>query len=182
MERIEGLAKLTGAERYVDDLAIEGVLWGMTVRSPAPRGRIRAIRFGPAVDWSEIVVVDHRDVPGENTVLLIERDQPVLAADRVRHLNDVIIPRLARRRPQTVTIVDLHAKVCPEGQFTDVVEGVDGVRPDALHFSQDGSKWLAEWLGPQVTAIAGRSRLSRDESPRESAGTSVSFVRGTTSR
>ena len=64
----------------------------------------------------------------------------------------------------------------------DVVEGVDGVRPDGLHFSQDGSKWLAEWLGPQVTAIAGRSRLSRDESPRESAGTSVSFVRGTTSR
>ena len=91
MERIEGLAKLTGAERYVDDLAVEGVLWGMTVRSPAPRGRIRAIRFGDGVDWSEVVVVDHRDIPGENTVFLIEGDQPVLAADAVRHVHEPVV-------------------------------------------------------------------------------------------
>ena len=66
--------------------------------------------------------------------------------------------------------------MCPEGQFTDVAEGVDGVRPDGLRFSQDGSKWRAEWLGPQVTAIAERARLSRDGSPRENAGTSLSFA------
>ena len=91
MERIEGLAKLTGAERYVDDIPIEGGLWGMTVRSPAPRGRIREIRFGPAVDWSQFTIVDHRDIPGANEVLLIEPDQPLLAADRVRHVHEPIV-------------------------------------------------------------------------------------------
>ena len=91
MERIEGIAKLTGAERYVDDLPVEGALWGMTVRSPAPRGRIREVRFDPAVDWSEFVVVDHRDMPGANEVLLIEPDQPVLAADRVRHVHEPVV-------------------------------------------------------------------------------------------
>jgi CO/xanthine dehydrogenase Mo-binding subunit len=91
MERIEGLAKLTGAERYVDDIPLEGALWGMTVRSPSPRGRIREIRFDPAVDWSRFVVVDHRDVPGANEVLLIEPDQPILAAGRVRHVHEPVV-------------------------------------------------------------------------------------------
>ena len=91
MERIEGLAKLTGAECYVDDLPLEGALWGMTVRSSAPRGRIREIRFDPAVDWSRFVVVDHRDVPGANEVLLIEPDQPILAAERVRHVHEPVL-------------------------------------------------------------------------------------------
>ena len=50
MQRREGLAKLTGRERYVDDLPLENFLWGMTVRSPAPRGRIAAVRFAAEVD------------------------------------------------------------------------------------------------------------------------------------
>ena len=67
MKRIEGLAKLTGAERYVDDLPADAglglgpCLWGMTVRSPAARGRVKEVRYGKGVDWSKLVVVDHRD-------------------------------------------------------------------------------------------------------------------------
>ena len=91
MHRREGLAKLTGRERYVDDLPLEGALWGMTVRSPAPRGRITAVRFRPEVDWSEIVVVDARDIPGPNEIILIERDQPVLAAGYVRHVHEAVL-------------------------------------------------------------------------------------------
>jgi CO/xanthine dehydrogenase Mo-binding subunit len=91
MERIEGLAKLSGAERYVDDLPAEGVLWGMTVRSSAARGRIRELRFDAAVDWSQFVVVDHRDVPGVNEVALIEPDQPILAAEQVRHVHEPVV-------------------------------------------------------------------------------------------
>src|SRR5207249_8589482 len=86
MPRREALAKLTGRERYVDDLPLQDFLWGMTVRSPAPRGRVTAIRFGKEVDWSQFVVVDHRDIPGPNVVALIEQDQPVLAAGYVRHV------------------------------------------------------------------------------------------------
>lgn len=110
MHRREGLAKLTGRERYVDDLPLEGFLWGMTVRSPASRGRIRAIRFGPEVNWSELVVVDQRDLPGPNEVLLIERDQPVLAVDYVRHVHEPVVliahasREIARRAAAAVSI------------------------------------------------------------------------------
>src|SRR5205809_797992 len=91
MTRREALAKLTGRERYVDDLPLKDFLWGMTVRSPAPRGRVTAIRFGEDVDWSQFVVVDHRDVPGPNVVALIEQDQPVLAAGYVRHVHEPVL-------------------------------------------------------------------------------------------
>src|SRR5262249_13878437 len=76
---------------YVDDLPLEDFLWGMTVRSPAPRGRITAIRFSKDVDWSDVVVVDARDIPGPNVVALIEEDQPVLADGRVRHLHEPVL-------------------------------------------------------------------------------------------
>src|SRR4029077_698645 len=58
MRRREALAKLTGREQYVDDLPLDGFLWGMTVRSPTPRGRVTAVRFRKDVDWSQFVVVD----------------------------------------------------------------------------------------------------------------------------
>src|SRR2546422_1357432 len=91
IKRREALAKLTGRERYVDDLPLQDFLWGMTVRSPAPRGRVTATRFGKHVDWSQFVVVDHRDIPGPNVVALIEQDQPVLAADYVRHVHEPVL-------------------------------------------------------------------------------------------
>ncbi len=102
MKRIEGLAKLTGAERYVDDLPADAglgmgpCLWGMTVRSPAARGRVKEIRYGAGVDWSKLVVVDHRDIPriagGPNEVLMIGKDQPVLAGGEagVRHVHEAV--------------------------------------------------------------------------------------------
>ena len=91
LNRIEGIAKLTGREPYVDDLAVDGCLWGMTVRSPSPRGRIREIRFDTSIDWSKFVVVDHRDLPGPNEVKHIETDQPVLAHKYVRHVHEPIV-------------------------------------------------------------------------------------------
>jgi len=34
--RVDGLEKLLGTARYVDDLPVEGVLHGGTVRTPSP--------------------------------------------------------------------------------------------------------------------------------------------------
>ena len=91
LKRLEGLSKLTGQERYIDDLPLPGHLWGMTVRSPVARGRLRAVRFGDGVDWSRFVIVDHRDIPGRNELRLIETDQPVLVADETRYKHEAVL-------------------------------------------------------------------------------------------
>jgi CO/xanthine dehydrogenase Mo-binding subunit len=89
--RLEGRDKVTGAARYVDDLRVDGVLHGFTVRSTIPYGRIKRIERDPAFDWSGVVVADHRDIPGANAVTLIEADQPLLAYDLVRHADEPIL-------------------------------------------------------------------------------------------
>ena len=81
--RKEGMARATGAAHYADDLSFPGMLHGRTIRSSIPRGRVTAIALG--FDRAGFTVVDHRDIPGENCIALIERDQPCLAADEVRH-------------------------------------------------------------------------------------------------
>ncbi len=89
--RIDGLGKLGGTVQYVDDIPIEGVLHGGTVRSPIARGRIRKVHFDPAVDWSEFTIVDHRDIPSANSVAMVERDMPALAASEVRYRGEPIV-------------------------------------------------------------------------------------------
>ena len=135
VQRLEGLAKLTGRERYVDDLPLEGFLWGATVRSPAPRGRITAIHFDPAIDWSQFTIVDSRDVPGPNTIALIESDQPVLASGYVRHVHEAIVllahpDRTALRRAAAAVQID----VAPEPAVTDFRVAP---RPDQIQYGDD---------------------------------------------
>src|ERR1044072_225656 len=62
--RKEGRAKVTGAARYVDDLALPG---------------------------DECAVVTARDVPGANHVALILNDQPYLADGVVNHAEEPVL-------------------------------------------------------------------------------------------
>src|SRR3989440_1415276 len=89
--RKEGRAKVTGAARYVDDLAAPGMLYGATVHSHVPRGRIREITFGEGIPWDEFTVVTARDISGANYVALILNDQPYLADTIVNHAEEPIL-------------------------------------------------------------------------------------------
>ncbi|QDV92080.1 putative xanthine dehydrogenase subunit D [Phycisphaerae bacterium RAS2] len=90
--RVDGLDKLTGRAAYVDDVAIPGVLHGGTIRTPIARGRIQRVVFDPAINWSDFVIVDHRDIPaGRNAIKLIEADQPALVADEFRHKHEPVV-------------------------------------------------------------------------------------------
>jgi CO/xanthine dehydrogenase Mo-binding subunit len=89
--RKEGRAKVTGSARYVDDITMPGMLYGTTVRSPAPRGRILNINFDPSINWDEFTIVTARDVPGSNYVALILDDQPYLADERVNHAEEPVV-------------------------------------------------------------------------------------------
>ncbi|HYM82072.1 MAG TPA: xanthine dehydrogenase family protein molybdopterin-binding subunit [Candidatus Limnocylindria bacterium] len=89
--KLEGPDKVTGRALYVDDLPVPGVLHGRTVRSTIPLGRIRRVSLDRSFDWSDVVIADHRDIPGENVVALIEDDQPLLASDYVRHAEEPIL-------------------------------------------------------------------------------------------
>ncbi len=89
--RMEGRAKVTGEARYVDDMVLPDMLHGATVRSRIPRGKIKAITFGPGIDWNEFVIVTPADILGKNCIALIEDDQPCLADGLVNHPEEPIL-------------------------------------------------------------------------------------------
>src|SRR5438128_1483893 len=88
--RKEGRDKVTGAATYVDDYVLDGMLHGVTIRTPCARGRIRQISFAPHIPWQEFVVVTAKDIPGHNAVALITEDQPYLAEDVFHHAEEPV--------------------------------------------------------------------------------------------
>ncbi len=87
--RKEGMARATGAALYADDLRFPHMLHGRTIRSTIARGRLTGFALG--FDPAGFTVVDHRDIPGENCIALIERDQPCLVAGAVHHAAEPVL-------------------------------------------------------------------------------------------
>ena len=99
--RKEGIDKLLGRARYVDDIEREGMWHGATVRSTIPRGFIKTIRFDRRMDWKEFAVATAADIPGANHIQLIFADQPCLADGKVNHCDEAIL-LIAHRDKQKV--------------------------------------------------------------------------------
>src|SRR6266576_797666 len=89
--RKEGRKKVTGQALYVDDISFPEMIYGVTVRSSVPRGRIKNISFAGDIPWDEFTVVTAKDIPGENYVALILNDQPYLADEVVNHAEEPIV-------------------------------------------------------------------------------------------
>jgi CO/xanthine dehydrogenase Mo-binding subunit len=89
--RKEGRDKVNGRARYIDDLSFPNMLYGATVRSRMPRGKIKTIKFEAGIAWDEFVVVSAKDIPGKNCIALIENDQPCLVDSVVNHPEEAIL-------------------------------------------------------------------------------------------
>src|SRR5580765_5301268 len=87
--RKEGMDRATGAAKYADDLRFPGMLTGRTIRSGIACGRVTGVTLD--FDTAGFTVGDHRDIPGENTIALIEKDQPCLVNGVVRHAAEPIL-------------------------------------------------------------------------------------------
>ena len=109
--RADGNLKVTGEFAYSSDLFMDGMVWGVTLRSPHPHARIVSIDIGPALATPGVhAVLTAGDVPGLNAVGLEHLDQPVLAVDVVRYQGEPVAlvaadhPEVARRAAARVVV------------------------------------------------------------------------------
>ena len=89
--RKEGLAKVTGRAKYIDDLHFPDMLFGATIRITKAHAKIKKISYEPGVNWNEFTIVTADDIPGKNAVALILYDQPYLAKDKTCHPEEAIV-------------------------------------------------------------------------------------------
>ena len=109
--RPDGVAKTTGEFAYSSDLWMEGMLWGVTLRSPHPCAQVRSVNIAPALATPGVhAVLTHADVPGANRYGLEFADQPVLAEDAVRYQGEPVAvvaadhPEIARRAAARIAV------------------------------------------------------------------------------
>lgn len=88
--------KLTGRALYPDDLVMDGMLYGATLRSPHAHGRILDIDTRDAEAIEGVVkVLTHRDVTGHNSHGVLYKDHDVFSSTKVRRIGDPVAVVLA---------------------------------------------------------------------------------------
>src|SRR5919197_670150 len=127
--RVEGIPKVQGQYAYGSDLWAEGMLWGVTVRSPHPHARIRSIDVSGAMAGHGVrAVLTADDIPGKRFYGLEFADQPVLAWDRVLYQVEPVAvlaaehPEQARREAARIEVdyeplpalADMEAALAPD--------------------------------------------------------------------
>ncbi|MEO3789728.1 molybdopterin cofactor-binding domain-containing protein [Nonomuraea sp. B10E15] len=127
--RPDAVLKVTGEFAYASDLWLDGMVWGVTLRSPHPSAWIRSIDAGPALKIDGVLaVLTHEDVPGARFFGLDRRDQPVLAIDQVRYQGEPVAlvaadhPETARRAAAAIVVdYEVREAVTDPRQARDVV-------------------------------------------------------------
>ena len=82
-------------------------------------------------------------------------------------MNRNILPKLAARHPDGLTLVDLKAAICPGGEYAKSLFGIENFRrDDGIHLSQPAQHWVGTWLGERLLEQASQ-REAADSAPAD---------------
>lgn len=87
--RTDGRAKVTGRALYFDDLDVDGLWHGVTVRSPHAKARLVTLDVEAAKALPDTVVITAKDLP-KPTLRVIEDDWPVLVDEVAQHVGEAV--------------------------------------------------------------------------------------------
>ena len=89
--RIDALSKVTGRTDFIKDIRFPDLLHAKMVLSPHPHAYLQNLDVSKAKRSSGVVsLLTAKDVPHENQIGLIIKDQPVFADEKVRYAGDVV--------------------------------------------------------------------------------------------
>lgn len=90
--RVDGAAKVLGQAKFAADIKLSGMLHARVLRSTVPHAVLRGVDPSAALALPGIVAVyTAKDIPGENRVGIVVKDEPVLVADRIRRVGDALV-------------------------------------------------------------------------------------------
>jgi CO/xanthine dehydrogenase Mo-binding subunit len=146
--RVDGVAKVTGAARYLDDIDLPGgAMHGVTVRSTIPYGTFDGLDLDPAFDWSDITVLTADKIGwgkgfaaggfGENYIAMLDTDQPalVMPGGRIMHVDEPLALIAAPTRARALA-ARAHAKPRQTAK-TPVLTVDDSLRADTKLYKDD---------------------------------------------
>lgn len=93
VHRVDALAKTVGTGKYVDDMKINGMLYGAALRTKYPRALVKSINIDEAKKIPGVVaVLTYKDIPGNRYLGHLVKDWPALIAEgeETRYIGDSI--------------------------------------------------------------------------------------------
>ena len=89
--RLDAIDKVKGSAVFAADLYPAELLWAGVNRPSFPHARVLSIDTAAALAIPGVVaVLTHKDIQGSNRLGIFEKDQPILADERVRHYGDAV--------------------------------------------------------------------------------------------
>lgn len=93
LQRIDAKEKILGTGQYVDDMKVDGMLYGAVLRTKYPRALVKSIDISKAQNYPGVIaVLTAKDVPGKRFLGHIVSDWPALVAEgeETRYVGDAI--------------------------------------------------------------------------------------------
>lgn len=85
------MAKITGQALFAGDIEFDDTLYGAVKRSEVPSAIVKNIDISKAKNLPGVkCVLTYKDIPGENRVGIIIKDEPILVEDKVRRIGDAL--------------------------------------------------------------------------------------------
>ncbi|MDR3229954.1 MAG: xanthine dehydrogenase family protein molybdopterin-binding subunit [Synergistaceae bacterium] len=138
LERHDGLVKATGKALYVADLDVPEAWVAGVLRSPVAAGRLRGVARDPAFDWTRVVVVTARELPGANVISMVRDDYEILARDRISFATQALAVVAAPDRAGLVgALAHLRADIAEE---TPVLTIEDSLAANIVVWGPEGRK------------------------------------------
>ncbi len=137
----DATAKVTGATRFADDLALPRMLYAKLLRSPHPHARIVAIDTSKAVALPGVkAVLTGKDLPIPFGILPVSQDEHALALDKARFVGDPVAAVAATSEETATAALDLIAvEYEPLRPITDAVDAVEHPEPRIHDYADSGN-------------------------------------------
>lgn len=134
----EAVAMVTGTARFGDDIQIEGMLHGRILWAAHPHAELLRVDTSQAEATEGVaLVLTARDVPGKNQAGLVIRDQPAIAADKVRYIGDSVAAVFAESREVAEAALEkIRVEYRP---LPGVFSPEEAARPDAPQVHANGN-------------------------------------------
>jgi aldehyde oxidoreductase len=93
VHRVDAAEKILGTAEYVDDVKLEGMLYGSALRTPYPRALVNSIDTSEAQKLQGVVaIVTAKDIPGNRYLGHLVKDWPALIdiGEETRYVGDAV--------------------------------------------------------------------------------------------
>jgi len=108
--KVDAVAKVTGATKFADDLALPRMLYAKLLRSPHPHARIVSIDTSQATALYGVkAVLVGKDLPIPFGILPVSQDEHTLCVDSVRFIGDPVVAVAATTEEAATAALDLIA-------------------------------------------------------------------------